>query len=622
MTTRSSSSSTTQPIRVFALFIGIDRYQSTFIHPLNGAVADAQEMYMFMSKTYNLHSSDHRINRCDPILIYYAGHGDRVPAPNGWHAPDGMVETIVPYDTWTMNGEIGNMISDWGLGDLLASLAQNKGNNITVILDCCHSNSGTRGISEGGQFTDRSARVRGILPPSQDKDILNQFTSGLTSQFRCNQGSHDPDTHIILAACGSADQAREHRGRGCFTDALLRTLADIDLKKVTFAELMVLLPTLPLNQSPHCRGRNQGRFLFSTNILDKSIIPVIKGPNNELKLVAGWAQTVSPRDVFQVATIDEEPLGTFIPYRILQSYTILIPDRDSMNTSTFPRQARARRALAPLPQHPFGVYFSTSFDDLFVRSVEANSGHRIQRVGKTSADMLVDTEHDEAVFTLILRRLNHEERLNPRTQVHHQEVLVVLLNAARVHWHLCRDVNDENDVSIEFFALEQLPTSADEGSNPRWGPIKPIRNLVENGTVDITVGRKGFCYGMKLINKTNVDFYVYGHYFDVTSLKSETEYDISATGTGHGKIDIPLRRSGELPIGYGASGCDPFEFERSASVPVECGFLKFFLTTANLNHSPISLSPFEQHMNTRGLVSRKPEILRTCLLKIVGRYPP
>src|SRR4051794_23202959 len=107
-----------------------------------------------------------------------------MPAPRSWHTSDGMVEMILPHDA-SYEGTGSDNPSDQGVGIrrtttldadkkyvygipdltlafLLYRLSQEKGNNIvsnvlwasmyethhgiqTVILDSCHSGSGTRG---------------------------------------------------------------------------------------------------------------------------------------------------------------------------------------------------------------------------------------------------------------------------------------------------------------------------------------------------------------------------------------------------------------------------------------------------------------------------------------------
>ncbi|KAF8596662.1 hypothetical protein BDV93DRAFT_454444, partial [Ceratobasidium sp. AG-I] len=155
--------------RLHALIIGINEYKSPERKNLRGCVADAESIVAYL--THNLcvpHAQilcllneqatrqeiidsfrSHLINNStikysDPIIIYFAGHGDSVEAPAEWYSSDGKCEMILPYDaSWSYNFVHG--IPDRTLGALISELHQAKGDNITVILDSCFSGSGTRG---------------------------------------------------------------------------------------------------------------------------------------------------------------------------------------------------------------------------------------------------------------------------------------------------------------------------------------------------------------------------------------------------------------------------------------------------------------------------------------------
>jgi hypothetical protein len=143
--------------RLFALIIGINKYQSTQITDLLGAVADADAMRDFLQKQLGVPSSqirdlrdseatrtaiikgieafslDDEIKDGDPILIYYAGHGGSAKTPTGWEVGGAdKIELLVPYD-YSSPLEGGNPkhgIPDRTLGALLWQLAIKKGNNI------------------------------------------------------------------------------------------------------------------------------------------------------------------------------------------------------------------------------------------------------------------------------------------------------------------------------------------------------------------------------------------------------------------------------------------------------------------------------------------------------------
>jgi hypothetical protein len=97
----------------------------------------------------------------------------------------------------------------------------------TVILDCCHSGSGTRkdDIQERG-IEFKSGETRLTVPEDYGQGFRNAFLQSpdrgifLDGTFL----NHSLRSHILLAACGSKQRACEGPGGGVFTSILLRIL--------------------------------------------------------------------------------------------------------------------------------------------------------------------------------------------------------------------------------------------------------------------------------------------------------------------------------------------------------------------------------------------------------------
>ncbi|KAF7343401.1 hypothetical protein MVEN_01772500 [Mycena venus] len=148
-------------IRVFALVVGIDKYKSGAVWNLESCVDDAQKVQRWLRKDLkvpkdqismlldkhatkeNIEKGIHRlknnenIKRGDAIVMYFAGHGSTVPAPDGWFhegSVGGKAEVLCSYD-FGQRGVVG--ISDRSLQSMLDELSQAKGDNIAVILDSC-----------------------------------------------------------------------------------------------------------------------------------------------------------------------------------------------------------------------------------------------------------------------------------------------------------------------------------------------------------------------------------------------------------------------------------------------------------------------------------------------------
>ena len=143
------------PPHIFALIIGVNKYQSSNIPDLVGAVPDADAMRSYLqdylgvpsSQIRNLRDSEatraaiidgieafslnDEIKEGDPILIYYAGHGGSADTPEGWVGCTGKIELLVPYDLSSLkDSNPKHGIPDRTLGALLSHLANKKGDNI------------------------------------------------------------------------------------------------------------------------------------------------------------------------------------------------------------------------------------------------------------------------------------------------------------------------------------------------------------------------------------------------------------------------------------------------------------------------------------------------------------
>lgn len=299
----------TQPIvhqepieNLHALLVGINSYIEPINH-LSGCVNDANSVEKFLRSDLRVPeahitilrdneatrfqiidaivglSVDPSINRLDPILIYFAGHGANLDSPLVDY--DEKVQCLVPSDAGLK--DMVPAIPDYIIADLLADLAEKKGNNITVIFDSCHSASSTRGL-QWPSFTNEpglSRQADGNRPSVEDSNIvatadcqarsvkaeylppLTEHDDDVTRAYmkrRCrfkwrvtvmliqsrlrgypsmcvivsaatrtnpifpqpSYGSHGfLGSHTLFAACGQTEGAVEQNGKGLFTTSLI-----------------------------------------------------------------------------------------------------------------------------------------------------------------------------------------------------------------------------------------------------------------------------------------------------------------------------------------------------------------------------------------------------------------
>ena len=76
--------------------------------------------------------TDKRIKTNNPILIFFAGHGDETDAPTGWPSGDvsNQIQMIIPQDYSTNPARQVHGIPDHTLAALLNAIANEYGDNI------------------------------------------------------------------------------------------------------------------------------------------------------------------------------------------------------------------------------------------------------------------------------------------------------------------------------------------------------------------------------------------------------------------------------------------------------------------------------------------------------------
>ncbi len=151
----------------------------------------------FADCTARLESGDH-------FCFVYCGHGSREPAADVFAAyfPEGLQETLVCFDS-RMPG--GLELADKELLYLIAD-ATARGAEVTVILDCCHSGSGTRaGIVPSGMQVRRAPDRTDVR--QLETYLVGRVARDLRAQGRTYRLPNPP--HILIAACRRTEEARE-----------------------------------------------------------------------------------------------------------------------------------------------------------------------------------------------------------------------------------------------------------------------------------------------------------------------------------------------------------------------------------------------------------------------------
>jgi hypothetical protein len=240
--------------KLHALLVGIDDYPIE-AHRLFGCHNDVQAAKEFLENRTNRNQYELKLKTLlsreatrtnivrafeehlgqaesdDLVFFYYSGHGSQEKAGSFFShlEPDGMNETLV---CWDSRIEDGMDLADKELATLI-QLVSKKNPHIVVLLDCCHSGTGSRYMPLARNAQDylvrqspMDERVRPldsyILPRDlqTDRSVLGPQS---TQRLRIPDGRH-----IALTAAESFELAKEttlgNQRRGVFSYSLMEIL--------------------------------------------------------------------------------------------------------------------------------------------------------------------------------------------------------------------------------------------------------------------------------------------------------------------------------------------------------------------------------------------------------------
>jgi Caspase domain. len=235
-----------------ALLVGINKYKMPGAD-LSGCVNDVTNMRDIMLKYFGFTTRNirvlvderatkknimerlkwlvGRVKADDRLLFHYSGHGSQIVDRDGDELKDKMDEIICPHD---MDWE-GNFISDDDLRALFANLPKEV--NLEVVLDSCHSGTGTREMMGISTLPfEFSFKPKFLAPPV---DIACRADEDM--EVRRLLKGNNPMNHVLFAGCRdnqtSADAYINGSYNGAFTYYLCKHLRDAQ-GNTTRAELI------------------------------------------------------------------------------------------------------------------------------------------------------------------------------------------------------------------------------------------------------------------------------------------------------------------------------------------------------------------------------------------------
>ncbi|TFY79900.1 hypothetical protein EWM64_g4109 [Hericium alpestre] len=604
--------------RLFSLIIGIDQYKSGDVWDLTSCVDDAMNIKRWLMNDLNVPRShicllldekaskrsiedkfmshlvsNPAIEPGDALLIYFAGHGSSVVAPDGWCNNDALhTQMLCTYDHGTKgkNCRVSG-ITDWSMHAMLANLCEAKGDNITLILDCCFSPARSR----INTITRRSTRWTPTTKVTSD-DLYAGLWPGALGRKLPHDGygfyQKSPTTHVTLLACSQGERAMEDKEGGHFTVAFLKAKNSMPFHRTSYGQLASQLSAVQeTTQHAVCVGRNWKRPIFggAPFVSDARYVSAVRSEKH-IRIDAGAIHGIVEGTVFSMH--EHNYLGSLNPV-LATLHAFEVHPTWCLARSKFPLQHVLDAGWARITQWnnkaPFRVHLKKTCSSFMqwwkLRSKLPSRSHvgqtigglSIQRVGRASQAHISVKPHDQHMS--IERRDTIAENGPPVIHVPTNDPSAdarAIDAAARFHLHLHRKNSLgplRDDVSMKLFRLDE----------DTWTTVGD--DLLQDGKATVT-HEKGAIFAVSLDNKSDVDLWPYLFWMDTNG------YVISPVYHPHPfSLKPPLPGKSQLLIGTGTAGSEALSFHLDDGVAANTGFLKLFLSNTYVPMNIVEQGP-------------------------------
>jgi pimeloyl-ACP methyl ester carboxylesterase len=364
------------PGRIYALLVGINDYPPE-VGKLSGCLNDVDHFNEYLRTNIDptslavevLKDSDAtranvieqfrshlgRANKDDVALFQFCGHGARWASARAFKEfyPDGKDEGLVCSDSRTSGGFD---LADKELAVLVEEVARND-SHVAVILDCCHSGSGTRGVDAFRRLNPRVTHEVATERPLES--YLNGYYTDLPELFV------PTSKHVLLAACERTQLAQEdvNDKSGIFTSTLLEVLNKSG-GDLTYADLFLrcrsVVRSRALNQNP--QFETFGHFNSNSGFLGRDAsLParryVVKHDQGSWKVACGAIQGVptEPEKTVALALYPENDQARLAG----TASTVRVGAQESEVALDFTgdESVRYRAEITSMPVAPMAIFF-------------------------------------------------------------------------------------------------------------------------------------------------------------------------------------------------------------------------------------------------------------------------
>jgi hypothetical protein len=241
----------------------------------------------------------------DIVVVYYSGHGgEALSAKEAGRKDNGQpwrLQFIVPMDYDQKPGDFSG-ISEAELSQLLLDTT-NRTQNVTVILDCCHSGRMVRDPRSG-----RKA-IRKNLPTTNYHDISRHIEELRQMGKLRRRTTLESNPHAVrIAAAAPWESAYEYENEfgervGALTEALARAIEEANDDHVSWKTMMLRVQELVNVPFPQQHPRVEGphsRFMFSLDHRDSGAFLIRGESDNTARIQAGRVAGVRKNNTYAI----------------------------------------------------------------------------------------------------------------------------------------------------------------------------------------------------------------------------------------------------------------------------------------------------------------------------------
>lgn len=447
----------------------------------------------------------------DVAYFHFSGHGQQVADDNGDEL-DGYDEAIVPinspqqFEAGVYEGQ--NLIRDDQLGQLFHEIQQKLGpkGNLMVVLDACHSGTGTRGfgIARGTQF---KMAPKGYIPrpkAGDDAEIDARVAADLAPIVAFFGAAHNQlnfetvDEHGI--SYGSLSFAFSKKFALVSASTTYRTL---------FEQIRLEMSAIAPRQQPQAEGMLDQVVMGGAVMEAPAYFKVAQWNDpGSLRLDAGWLHGIQEGTVvgiYPMGTLpstDKEPLARGIVTKVDATTCLLTLDTDI-------RMEDAEPAWAYLLEQSFGnldlsIKLGLPSDNLVLKALQEKLEKLPIRQQDNNPALIVTlatgarantvqlvTKDDQIIET-------YDENLQPEAIAARIIQQAIAFGQARFLKHI--EIKS-SELSVN---LELVPINYDRRNNVALGPIPLTDKLDSDGIVHF---RAGDVIKIKVTNQGNKPAY-------------------------------------------------------------------------------------------------------------------